>query len=210
MRDSASATPAETKPPPEGGGGISRLNRRHGGGAPTFVVSVSLLLPAFPSAVSDATVAVFERTVPAPAVTFATIVTVMDPPGPRSPARVAVTVPFSPTFGPLQFPRLAAQETKVVPVGSGSFMTVLTATPGPLFVIVSVYVTSVVLGTGSASSTLTIARSAPGGGVGVGVGPGVEVGVGVAGTHGSWYSNGLVAKHPLSVFVTRMLTLPAG
>ena len=55
------------------------------------------------------------------------------PPGPRLPIE-AVTSPFSPTFGPLQEPRLELQETNVVPFGSGSFTTTLVAAPGPLFV----------------------------------------------------------------------------
>src|SRR4029453_19262303 len=90
IRDSRlgkSGNPAETKPPPEGGGGRFRSNQRHGGGGPTVVVSVLLLLAGLESAVADVAVAVLEMTDPPPAVTFRTIVTVTDPPGPRSPGR---------------------------------------------------------------------------------------------------------------------------
>lgn len=103
-----------------------------------MVVSESLLFPGLGSAVDELAVAVFEMIDPPPAVTFATIVTVTDAPGPRFPGTLAVTVPLVPTAGPLHEPRLELQETNVVPVGSGSFMTMLTAVPGPLLVTVIV------------------------------------------------------------------------
>lgn len=79
------------------------------------------------------TVAVFETEVPGSAVMFAMIVRVADPAAPIRP-RFAVTVPFVPTLGPLQVPMLGTHETKVVPVGSGSFTVTLFADPGPLLV----------------------------------------------------------------------------
>src|SRR4029453_11067281 len=99
-------------------------NQRHGGGGPTVVVSVSLLLAGLESAVADVAGAVLEMTDPPPAVTFRTIVTVTDPPGPRSPGRDIVT-----GFGPLQVPRLETQETNV---GAAAGATVKRGlSPGP-------------------------------------------------------------------------------
>ena len=87
-----------------------------------MVAALPLLFARFGSGVvDDMAVAVFEIVVPAPAVTLATIVKVTDPPGPMLP-RLAVTVPFVPTGGPLHVPMLVTQETKVVPLGSGSVM----------------------------------------------------------------------------------------
>jgi hypothetical protein len=154
---------------------------------------------------ADVAVAVFEMIVPEPAVTFATSVIVTPPIGPRLPIPLTVTMPFCPTFGPLHDPRLVAQETNVVPFGSGSVTPTFVAIPGPLFVTVIVQVTLPPLATGSGVSTFDTARSAPGSGVAVGVGVAVAVGVGVAATHGSWYWNGSVSKQPVSTFVTRIV-----
>ena len=98
---------------------------------------MALLFARFASAVVDVAVAVFESVVPAPAVTLTTIVTVAEPSGPREPM-LAVTVPFVPTVGPLQVPRLGVQVEKVVPTGRGSVMTTFAARAGPLFVTTTV------------------------------------------------------------------------
>ena len=90
------------------------------------------MLAPFESAVDEETVAVFERTVVAGAVTVTLMVRVTDPADGRV-AMDAVTVSFVPGF-PLQVPRVGVQEINVVPAGSGSLMTTLFAVPGPLFV----------------------------------------------------------------------------
>ena len=102
-----------------------------------MVAAVPLLFAGFGSGVDEVAVAVFESVVPAPAVTLTTIVTVTAPEGPISPT-LAVTVPFVPTVGPLQVPRLEMQEAKVVPTGRGSVMPTFAATAGPLFVTTTV------------------------------------------------------------------------
>src|SRR6266508_2499963 len=126
MRASRSGMKPQTKPPPGGGGRSRRRRANHG---PTVVAALPVLFAGFGSGVvGDVAVAVFEIVVPAPAVTFATIVTVTAPPGPMSPT-VAVTVSFVPGF-PLHVPMLATQETKVVPFGSGSILPTFAAIAG--------------------------------------------------------------------------------
>jgi hypothetical protein len=169
------------------------------------------LFPGTGSGVDELAVAVFEIVVPAPAVTLTTMVTVTAPEGPIFPT-LAVTVPFVPTVGPLHVPRLATQETNVVPVGSGSLNPTFTAVAGPLFVTTTVYVMLPPLATGSGVSAFVTERSAPGSGVTVGVGVVVGVTTGVVGVgfaQGSWYWKALVAVsvHVERRFVTETSTV---
>jgi len=96
---------------------------------PTVVTAVDVLLPGSGSGVDDVAVAVLTR-LPLLAVTFTTIVIVSLAPTAIVP-RSAVTVPPLAGAGPVQVPTVVAQETKVVPAGSGSVTTTATAASGP-------------------------------------------------------------------------------
>jgi hypothetical protein len=103
----------------------------------TDVVAVALLFARFESAVGDETVAVFETTLPAPALTLTTRLMVADPRLGIVP-RSAVTVPVDPGGGPAQLPTDGTHETKVVPVGSTSLTTTFAAVAGPALLTVMV------------------------------------------------------------------------
>jgi hypothetical protein len=91
-----------------------------------------MLLALFGSGESAVTEAVLIRVVLPRAVTFTTSVTVRLSPLPSWPV-VQVTVPELPGGGVLRLPCVALALTKVVPRGSGSFITRLMAGPGPRF-----------------------------------------------------------------------------
>jgi hypothetical protein len=147
--------------------------RSASGATPTEVVAVEVLFELLVSGVADVTTATFVSVTPPGAVTLTAIDRVAKPGNPIVP-KLAVTVPFAPTDGPLQLPWLALQEMKVVPIGSGSVTLTPSAKPGPALFTRIVYVSVVPLMTGSGESVFEIVRSA-GAGVGVGVGPGVGV-----------------------------------
>ena len=123
-------------PPLKTGSGASLLVRERSalgagvGGGPTRVTLVPLLLPGFGSVTADDATAVFVRVEPAEAVTLTTIVMVAFAEDAMLP-RLAVTVPLVPTAGPVQVPWLEVQETKVVPLGSGSLTITPVAGSGP-------------------------------------------------------------------------------
>ena len=137
----------------------------------------AVLLPLLVSGVAEVTTAVFVNVTFGGAVTLTWIDSVAKPGNPIVP-KLAVTVPFDPTDGPLQLPWLALQEMKVVPTGSGSVTFTPSEKPGPALFTRIVYVRVVPLTTGSGESVFEIVRSA-GDGVGVGVGPNVGVDVAV-------------------------------
>jgi hypothetical protein len=135
--------------------------------ATTIVEAVAESLPEFGSTDAVLTAldgrpndAVLLITVPgvAPGSTSTTSVIVADAPfasGPRSHVNVAV---------PRHDPTVGKTETKDVPAGTESVIRALSASAGPLFVTVIVYVRSEPAVTGSGESVLVIARSADGGG----------------------------------------------
>jgi hypothetical protein len=88
------------------------------------------------SGVADVTTAVFVKLTPSGAVTLTAIERVAKPGAPIVP-KLAVTVPFEPTAGPLQLPWVAEQEMNVVPTGSGSVTLTPSEKPGPaLFTVI--------------------------------------------------------------------------
>lgn len=101
------------------------VKERSVAGGKTKVTVVPLLLAGFGSVTAEETTAVLTSVEPAKAVTLTTIETGTVAPDNIVP-RLKVTVPLVPTAGPVQgVPAGGVQETKVVPVGSGS----LTITP---------------------------------------------------------------------------------
>ncbi len=107
--------------------------------AETVVSAVALSLPGAGSAVVEVTVAVLLSTVPlaTPAPTWTVTVKTALPT-----AKVAAeqeTVPLAPTAGVVQLhPAGAETDWKVVPAGSGSSITALEASSGPLLLTVMV------------------------------------------------------------------------
>ena len=102
------------------------------------MVSVARLLAPSGSGVDEETVAVFDRTAGAAAVTVTLMVMVAEPAEPILPRGAEIGGVFSPTFGPAHVPWVELQERNVVPTGSGSLTITFVAAPGPALLTVIV------------------------------------------------------------------------
>lgn len=141
---------------------------------PETTTSEALLLSGLGSGVVEVTVAVF-RIMPEAVTTVVRIVSVAPLPA-RIVPREATTVPLVPTGGPVQVPWLGAQDTNVVPGGSGSVTVTPSAVDGPALATVIEWTRICPAWTGLGEETFWIERSALGP---AGVGVGVTVAVGV-------------------------------
>jgi len=129
----------------------------------TVVIAVAVLLAGFGSKVAEATVAVFAITVPVTtlALTLTTSVNIELPTA--NDGLVQLTVPVPPTAGAVQVhPAGVASETNVVPAGRVSARVADTATLGPAFVAVIVYVRLLPAVTGLGLPVFVTERSADG------------------------------------------------